>query len=67
MLAMRPGGLGADCAAAIGGGSTIGLGKAIALDSGVDQKNWPCGHRGRQDRGAARRLPADLPEINLPQ
>lgn len=27
--------LGADCAVAIGGGSTIGLGKAIALDSGL--------------------------------
>jgi alcohol dehydrogenase class IV len=28
-------GLGADCAIAIGGGSTVGLGKAIALDSGL--------------------------------
>ncbi len=28
-------GLGADCAVAIGGGSTIGLGKAIALESGL--------------------------------
>jgi maleylacetate reductase len=27
--------LGADCALAVGGGSTIGLGKAIALDSGL--------------------------------
>src|SRR5262245_19421454 len=27
--------LGADCAVAVGGGSTIGLGKAIALDSGL--------------------------------
>lgn len=27
--------LGADCAVAIGGGSTVGLGKAIALDSGL--------------------------------
>ena len=27
--------LDADCAVAIGGGSTIGLGKAIALDSGL--------------------------------
>ncbi|MBS0318406.1 MAG: iron-containing alcohol dehydrogenase, partial [Proteobacteria bacterium] len=27
--------LGADCAVAIGGGSTTGLGKAIALDSGL--------------------------------
>jgi len=27
--------LGADCAIAIGGGSTTGLGKAIALDSGL--------------------------------
>ena len=27
--------LGADCAVAVGGGSTTGLGKAIALDSGL--------------------------------
>ena len=27
--------LGADCAVAVGGGSTVGLGKAIALDSGL--------------------------------
>jgi alcohol dehydrogenase class IV len=27
--------LGADCAVAIGGGSTTGLGKAIAMDSGL--------------------------------
>jgi maleylacetate reductase len=31
----RAGELGADCAIALGGGSTIGLGKAIALESGL--------------------------------
>ena len=31
--AKRPSALNADCAVAVGGGSTIGLGKAIALES----------------------------------
>jgi maleylacetate reductase len=31
--------LDADCAVAVGGGSTTGLGKAIALDSGC--RSWP--------------------------
>ena len=34
-------GCGADCAVAIGGGSTTGLGKAIALDSGAAHPRHP--------------------------
>ncbi|MDT4855091.1 Maleylacetate reductase [compost metagenome] len=32
--------LGADCAVALGGGSTTGLGKAIALESGLPRRAW---------------------------
>jgi hypothetical protein len=56
--------LGADCALAIGGGSTIGLGKAIALESGLPiiavpthvrrQRGhahfWPDRRRSEEDR-----------------
>jgi maleylacetate reductase len=40
--------LGADCAVAIGGGSTIGLGKAIALDSGLPIVAVPTTYAGSE-------------------
>lgn len=40
--------LGADCAVAIGGGSTIGLGKAIALDSGLPVIAVPTTYAGSE-------------------
>lgn len=40
--------LGADCAVAIGGGSTIGLGKAIALDSGLPILAVPTTYAGSE-------------------
>ncbi|ABM39204.1 maleylacetate reductase [Polaromonas naphthalenivorans] len=39
---------GADCAVAIGGGSTIGLGKAIALDSGLPVLAIPTTYAGSE-------------------
>ncbi len=47
--ARRPRRLGADCAVAIGGGSTAGLGKAIALDSGPAHPRHPDHLRGQRD------------------
>ncbi|MFC5519987.1 maleylacetate reductase [Polaromonas jejuensis] len=41
-------GLGADCAVAIGGGSTTGLGKAIALDSGLPILAIPTTYAGSE-------------------
>ncbi|WP_333903970.1 maleylacetate reductase, partial [Achromobacter insolitus] len=40
--------LGADCAVAVGGGSTIGLGKAIALDSGLPVIAVPTTYAGSE-------------------
>jgi maleylacetate reductase len=40
--------LGADCAVAIGGGSTIGLGKAIALESGLPMLAIPTTYAGSE-------------------
>jgi maleylacetate reductase len=40
--------LGADCAVAIGGGSTIGLGKALALDSGLPILAIPTTYAGSE-------------------
>ena len=40
--------LGADCAVAVGGGSTIGLGKAIALDSGLPILAVPTTYAGSE-------------------
>jgi maleylacetate reductase len=40
--------MGADCAIAIGGGSTIGLGKAIALDSGLPILAIPTTYAGSE-------------------
>ena len=40
--------LGADCAVAVGGGSTIGLGKAIALESGLPILAIPCTYSGSE-------------------
>ncbi|MFL6694112.1 MAG: maleylacetate reductase, partial [Ramlibacter sp.] len=40
--------LGADCAVAIGGGSTTGLGKAIALDSGLPILSIPTTYAGSE-------------------
>lgn len=40
--------LGADCAVAIGGGSTIGLGKAIALDAGLPILAIPTTYAGSE-------------------
>ena len=40
--------LGADCALAIGGGSTVGLGKAIALDSGLPIVAIPTTYAGSE-------------------
>ncbi len=40
--------LGADCAIAVGGGSTIGLGKAIALDSGLPILAVPTTYAGSE-------------------
>jgi maleylacetate reductase len=40
--------LGADCAIAVGGGSTIGLGKAIALDSGLPIVALPTTYAGSE-------------------
>lgn len=40
--------LGADCAVAIGGGSTIGLGKAISLDSGLPILAIPTTYAGSE-------------------
>src|SRR3546814_12962915 len=39
---------GADCAVAVGGGSTIGLGKAIALDSGLPVVAIPTTYAGSE-------------------
>ncbi|MGT2493721.1 iron-containing alcohol dehydrogenase [Cupriavidus basilensis] len=40
--------LGADCAVALGGGSTIGLGKAIALESGLPIVAVPTTYSGSE-------------------
>ena len=40
--------VGADCAVAIGGGSTTGLGKAIALDSGLPHLAIPTTYAGSE-------------------
>ncbi len=40
--------LGADCAVAVGGGSTIGLGKAIALDAGLPVVAIPTTYAGSE-------------------
>jgi maleylacetate reductase len=40
--------LGADCAVAVGGGSTAGLGKAIALDSGLPILAIPTTYAGSE-------------------
>src|SRR3546814_11460456 len=40
--------LGADCAVAIGGGSTHGLGKAIAMESGLPNPEIPTTSAGRE-------------------
>ena len=40
--------LGADCAVAVGGGSTVGLGKAIALDSGMPILAIPTTYAGSE-------------------
>ena len=40
--------MGADCAVAVGGGSTIGLGKAIALDSGLPILAIPTTYAGSE-------------------
>ena len=40
--------LGADCAVAVGGGSTTGLGKAIALDSGLPILAIPTTYAGSE-------------------
>ena len=41
-------GLQADCAVAVGGGSTVGLGKAIALDSGLPILAIPTTYAGSE-------------------
>ena len=46
--ATRRGACGADCAVAIGGGSTTGLGKAIALDSGLPIVAVPTTYAGSE-------------------
>ncbi len=63
---------GADCVVALGGGSTIGLGKAIALRSGADQVVIPTTYAGsemtdilgetEEGRKTTRRDPAIRPE-----
>jgi alcohol dehydrogenase class IV len=65
--------LGADCTVAVGGGSTTGLGKAIALATGLDQIVVPTTYAGSEmtpilgqtERGVktTQRSPAILPEI----
>lgn len=64
---------GADCVVAIGGGSTTGLGKAIALRTGADQVAIPTTYAGSEmtdilgetDKGekTTRRDPAIRPEL----
>lgn len=64
---------GADCIVAIGGGSTIGLGKAIALRTGVDQIAIPTTYAGSEmtdilgetaeGEKITRRDPAIRPEV----
>ena len=44
----RAGRLGADCAIAVGGGSTIGLGKAIALETGLPILALPTTYAGSE-------------------
>ncbi|MBN8939200.1 MAG: maleylacetate reductase [Rhizobiales bacterium] len=41
-------GMGADCVVSLGGGSTIGLGKALALRTGVDQIAVPTTYAGSE-------------------
>jgi maleylacetate reductase len=63
---------GADCVVALGGGSTVGLGKAIALRTGADQVAVPTTYAGSEmtdilgetaeGRKTTRRDPAILPE-----
>jgi maleylacetate reductase len=63
---------GADCVVALGGGSTIGLGKAIAVRTGADQVAVPTTYAGSEmtdilgetagGRKRTRRDPAILPE-----
>lgn len=63
---------GADCVVALGGGSTIGLGKAIAIRTGADQVAVPTTYAGSemtdilgetaQGRKTTRRDPAIQPE-----
>ena len=65
--------LGADCTIAVGGGSTTGLGKAIALATGLDQVVVPTTYAGSEmtpilgqtERGVktTQRSPAILPEV----
>jgi len=65
--------LGADCTIALGGGSTIGLGKAIALRSDVPQIAIPTTYAGseatpilgetEQGRKTTQRSPRALPEV----
>jgi maleylacetate reductase len=66
------GAAGADCVVALGGGSTIGLGKAIAVRTGADQVAVPTTYAGSEmtdilgetaeGRKLTRRDPAILPE-----
>ena len=67
------GNAGADCVVSLGGGSTIGLGKAIALRTGCDQVAIPTTYAGSEmtdilgetERGekTTRRDPAIRPEV----
>jgi maleylacetate reductase len=69
------GAAGADCVVALGGGSTIGLGKAIAVRTGADQVAVPTTYAGSEmtdilgetaaGRKTTRRDPAILPETAI--
>lgn len=67
--------LGADCLVSVGGGSTVGLGKAIALRTGLPQVAIPTTYAGseatpilgetRDGEKTTRRTPKVLPEVVL--